>query len=277
MPSLYALAQSLDGFVPRSVIATLANHLLSLRGDERRFSTLPGRKWVNQQPDATFVSRGIHTSMTAQIRATAIETWCPYYTPKAGDVVIDVGGGIGEEAIIFSNMVGPTGRIISIEAHPITFACLEAAVDRLPFDNVIPMMIAIADKPGTVVISDDSSHLGNSIIDSGADGIVIESNSLDSVARDLKLDHIDFLKMNIEGAERLAIQGMNEIAPNVRHLAISCHDFIADAGGDDSFRTLSFVREKLHLLGFQTRMGPAPRNPWDSYTIYGDRALQPRA
>ena len=277
MPSFYSLAQKVDGFFPRSFMALLANGLSSLRGQSARFTALPGGLWVNRQSDATFVSRDIHTSKTAQVRAIAIETWCPYYTPKSGDIVIDVGAGIGEESIIFSNMVGPTGQIIAIEAHPSTYACLEASVECLTFKNVVPLQLAISDKRGTVLISDDDAHLSNSIMQSSGDGIEVESKSIDDVARDLGLDRIELLKMNIEGAERLAVQGMREIAPKVLHVAISCHDFIADSGGDDSFRTLSFVRDQLHFMGFRTQMAPAPKMAWDSYMIYGDRADPPKA
>jgi len=276
MPSLHSLSRKLEGIVPRSVMAVFANRINSLCGDTRRFSTMPGGLWVNRQPDATFVSRDMHTGWTEQVRATALETWCPFYTPTEGDVVIDVGAGIGEETIIFSNMVGPTGRIIAIEAHPATFACLNASIDHLKFDNALPLQLAIADQRGTVFISDDDAHLGNSIIHAQR-GISVESKSIDDVARELKLERIDLLKMNIEGAERLAVQGMSEIAPKVRHVAISCHDFIADAGGDDSFRTLSFVRDQLQLLGFRTQMAPVPKTAWDSYTIYGDRDDTPKA
>ena len=274
MPSLHSLSRKLEGIVPRSVMAVFANRINSLCGDTRRFSTMPGGLWVNRQPDATFVSRDMHTGWTEQVRATALETWCPFYTPTEGDVVIDVGAGIGEETIIFSNMVGPTGRIIAIEAHPATFACLNASIDHLKFDNALPLQLAIADQRGTVFISDDDAHLGNSIIQ-GQRGISVESKSIDDVARDLKLERIDMLKMNIEGAERLAVQGMSEIAAKVRHVAISCHDFVADAGGDESFRTLSFVRDQLQLLGFRTQMASAPKTAWDKYMIYGDRADQP--
>ena len=270
MPSLHSLSRKLEGIVPRSVMAVLANRMNSLRGDTRRFSTMAGDLWVNRQPDATFVSRDMHTCRTEQVRAIALETWCPFYTPTQGDVVIDVGAGIGEETIIFSNMVGPSGRIISIEAHPATFACLEASIDHLKFDNALPLQLAIADQHGTVFISDDEAHLGNSIIQAQR-VISVESKSIDDVARDLKLERIDMLKMNIEGAERLAVQGMSEFATKVRHVAISCHDFVAEAGGDDSFRTLSFVSEQLHQMGFRTRMAPAPKKAWDRFMIYGDR------
>src|SRR5271154_2216517 len=43
------------------------------------------------------------------------------YTPGVGDVVIDVGAGVGEEALTFSRAVGKHGRVICIEAHPRTY------------------------------------------------------------------------------------------------------------------------------------------------------------
>lgn len=39
---------------------------------------------------------------------------------------------------------------------------------------------------------------------------------------------MNFLKMNIEGAEQLAIKGMLWLIERTQHVAIACHDFIAD-------------------------------------------------
>ena len=53
------------------------------------------------------------------------------------------------------------------------------------------------------------------------------------------------MKMNIEGAERLAIRGMREGLPRTHTLCICCHDFLADICGDDLLRTREAVTEFL--------------------------------
>ena len=61
------------------------------------------------------------------------------------------------------------------------------------------------------------------------------------------------MKMNIEGAERLAIQGMAETLRHTEVLCVSCHDFLAKSGsGDDAgCRTRKLVREFLQQNGLR--------------------------
>jgi Protein-L-isoaspartate(D-aspartate) O-methyltransferase (PCMT) len=97
---------------------------------------------------------------TCSPRRPAISSFTKY-TPQAGAVVFDVGAGIGAEALLFSRLVGPSGRVVSIEAHPATYDRLVklCAVNRL--ENVTPLQVAVSDGEGNIVLSDDTHHLQN--------------------------------------------------------------------------------------------------------------------
>jgi hypothetical protein len=43
------------------------------------------------------------------------------YRPRAGDTILDIGAGLGEETLTFSRAVGDQGQVICVEAHPRTF------------------------------------------------------------------------------------------------------------------------------------------------------------
>ena len=255
MPSLHSLARSLDGRLTRKFIAAAANRVFALRGDPRRFSTDDAGRWVNRQAGATFVSPDIFTGLRDQVAARVKDRWCLAYTPGSGDVVVDLGAGFGDEALIFSNLVGPSGRVIAVEAHPNTFACLEETVRRSDAGNVNCVQCAVSDRDGFLNISDSDAHVGNSVVLDG--GLVpVPARSLDSLVDAVKIDRIDLLKINIEGAERDVVKAMDAIAPRVRHIVIECHDFVADAGGSDRFRTKAEVTAALEDLGFQVKGRP---------------------
>lgn len=269
-----SLLETMDkaGLRPLIAAAASAARWATRRGDQR-FSVDPSGNWVNRQPDATIVSPTIHASRFDAYRGLVLDNWAFQYRPKAGDTVIDVGAGVGEEAVVFSKLVGEQGRVISIEADPATLACLEETVRRSSLDNVTTVSCAIADRDGPVVIDQTDSHIANSIM-TGSTGCEVPGRSLDSLADELGLAQIDLLKMNIEGAERLAVKGMNRIARNLRHVVISCHDFIADGGGSAEFRTFDEVRQSLEALGFDIETRPDHADPWTRYYIYGsNRAL----
>jgi hypothetical protein len=103
-----------------------------------------------------------------------------------------------------------------------------------------------------------------------ADGTPVQAVTLASFVHDQAIDRVDFLAMNIEGAEVAALRGMAPVADCVRNVAIACHDFLADETGDEGMRTKADVRSLLREYGFEVREradGPG----WLRDFVYGVR------
>jgi methyltransferase FkbM-like protein len=83
-----------------------------------------------------------------------------------------------------------------------------------------------------------------------AKGIPVPATTIDAIHRNLRLGQVQFLKMNIEGAERFAIRGMTETLSQTEVLCISCHDFLAAVTGDDALRTKNTVKQFFQDNGF---------------------------
>jgi FkbM family methyltransferase len=172
------------------------------------------------------------------------------YMPGPGDIVIDVGAELGSEINLLSRLVGPEGHVYAIEAHPTTFQWLARRRDASGLTNVTPVNVAISDHAGTAWISDEADSL-ESRLTGDRTGHPVRALTLDDFMHKHSIDHVDFLKINIEGAERLAIQGMKNCASRIAHVAVGCHDFLADRLDDDWFRTKEVVRQSLLALGFE--------------------------
>jgi FkbM family methyltransferase len=178
--------------------------------------------------------------------------WLQHYRPQEGDVIVDVGAGRGEDTLTFSQAIGKAGRVIAIEAHPLSFAILESFCRLNCLSNVTRLRLALMDKPGSARITESqSSWIENAIDDSmeGA-GTLVQTSTLDDICEALKIKDIAFLKMNIEGAERKALLGMESILPSVQQVCVACHDFRADLGHGEKFRTRGFVEQFLAARGF---------------------------
>ena len=237
--------------------------------------------------------RGVHSALVSAHIWRARRVWVPIrsaargatareelardlffqqYTPRPGDTVLDVGAGAGEEAELLSRLVGPAGRVYAVEAHPATFAALESRCRAARLENVVPVHAAVSDRVGTVSFSDGASYRENRIVaDPG--GLAVPALTLDELVDRWALDQIDFVKLNIEGAEEAALRGLARHAVRVRHLTVSCHDFLADRGGAPSNRTNAAVRRLLWGYGFTvTGRGRGDRRHWTRPYLYGARS-----
>lgn len=257
-----AVLELLAGTHSRRLLAVGATYYARMRGgDVFRVFSRDGL-WVHQGSSGFIVDRAIDTTRTlSQMEASARANWEFLYEPAPGDIVLDIGAGIGDEAYRFSRAVGPTGLVVSIEAHPETYRCLAALCELNHLDNVRPLNLAIADVGGTVMIDDGESHVGNSIIRE-ASGFAVRSVTFGQLLADLGIDHVDYLKMNIEGAERLAMRGVPNGLERVTSLCISCHDFRADIGEGEGFRTKAEVAQVLRRSGFTIIPREDASDPW---------------
>lgn len=205
-----------------------------------------------------------------QCDAFARDVFLLDYALKPGDVVLDVGAGFGTEALPFSKMVGDSGRVIAVEAFPSTFRILQRVCELNDLRNVTLVHAAVMDTNEPVTMSDvgADSYLENKI---GAGGVEVRAVTIPDLIAQLKLDRVDFLKMNIEGAEAPALLGAKEVLGIVRHAAIGCHDFLADEKGDDSYRTKETVRALLEDAGFTIKVRDEDPRPWAAHYLYASR------
>jgi FkbM family methyltransferase len=206
-------------------------------------------EWVQRFPSCTLVEPRVTLWTPKEIERLSVDLWMHKYVPREGDTIIDVGAGTGWETLLFSRSVGRSGRVISIEAHPTVFRCLSKMRTENRLENVTLVHTAVADREGEVQLSDSPEHEGNSII-GGLSGIRVACTTLDHIFRSLGLSRVDLLKMNIEGAERLALSGMGEMVKKAKNVCISCHDFLANDGGPNELRTKADVITFLKQNGF---------------------------
>jgi len=136
--------------------------------------------------------------------------------------------------------------------------------------NVEPFQAAVGNSDAPVTIS--NLPLGRSDENRlDAAGVSVPGITITDLVSKFNLDRIDFMTMNIEGAEVAALEGARDVLPIVQNAAISCHDFVADETGDGSYRT----KEKVHALlveaGFNVIRRPADSRRWAVDFLYASR------
>ena len=101
--------------------------------------------------------------------ANATDSRFHVYQPRPGDLIVGAGAGKGEDTIVFSRAVGPAGKVLSIEAHPITFCCLHLFCELNHLQNVAPTNFALVDSARPVAIESLEGWHANRICHEGRD------------------------------------------------------------------------------------------------------------
>jgi FkbM family methyltransferase len=137
------------------------------------------------------------------------------HTPGSG-VFVDVGANVGTYAMVLARHVGAGGRVIAIEPHPVTQARLAFNTAASGFTQATLVAAAAGDADGELMIETDGDNLGASHIVSGEPkGIAIKVPSwrLQRILGDAGVNHVDALKIDVEGYEDRVLTGFFRDAP----------------------------------------------------------------
>lgn len=174
-----------------------------------------------------------------------------FYKPLPGDIIIDLGAGLGEEAIVYSKIVGSGGRVYAVEANPRVCKVLKRVIELNKFSNTKVLNIAICDHNGHVEIEDsDDSYISGSVNTGKKERTIsVEALGMDSFIEKYNIDKVDLLKVNIEGAEKFVMQTLVKHFDKVRNFSISCHDFRYNNGESVFFKTKDLVLSYFKAKG----------------------------
>lgn len=141
---------------------------------------------------------------------------------KKGDVVVDVGAFIGDNSLDFARLVGEKGKVYAFEANKKNWQLLKKNIEANNYKNILPVNLAVSDKTGKTKMyhnpfrsSSDRIYQKDSLnkpVDWKAEEI--ECTRLDDFIK----GKVDLLKIDIEGAEPLAIEGARRIVKENKHL-----------------------------------------------------------
>ena len=148
---------------------------------------------------------------------------------KPGDVTIDIGASIGVFSMLLSKCVGDKGKVYSFEPtrEGFKYLCENRLLNNAT--NVSPFNLAAWDKEDLVQMPMSSYSVNKQ----WANGVAIGK-----FLSDRGVTKIDFIKMDIDGAEPWAVKGLEEIFLNNPNLIMICEyypKYIEASNGDPKF------------------------------------------
>ncbi|GBD39716.1 2-O-methyltransferase NoeI [bacterium HR37] len=151
---------------------------------------------------------------------------------RPGMVVVDIGANVGYYTRLFSDLVGPSGLVIAFEPHPVNLMFLEKNLRNRANVNLIPK--AVGSERGIAKIYDSPVASGGASLhwfdqkwkfvkSRNVKEIAprlnreeiriweVEVVKIDDMLHELGVSKVDLVKIDIEGAEVVALQGAKQI------------------------------------------------------------------
>ena len=183
-----------------------------------------------------------------------------------GSVVYDVGANIGFFTLIFARLCGPDGLVYAFEADAANATLARRNVARNGFDHVIVSARACGAHNGFVTLHLAPYIGGHSIVATGTPAtdvgeVTVEVTRLDDFAA---LDGVrppDLVKIDVEGAEEIVLDGMVTLLATRRPVLLIELDDSDQAVHD---RRADALIERLRAIDYQVeRLADAyPEGGW---------------
>ena len=207
-------------------------------------------------------------------------------------VCIDVGASYGVYTVVLSRLVGPGGQVIAIEPRPRSLHVLRTARALLGVRNVRILPIAVSDRaggetlvtprrrwllpvPGRTFLKGGMEGSGGDYYDGwrdefgGAAEVDVPTATLDDVVQRARLERLDLIKIDVEGAELRVLHGAADALRRWRPVVIceieDRHTRKYGHGADDVLRALTDLGYRALVFtdpGHRqvTTVDPAERN-----------------
>jgi FkbM family methyltransferase len=162
------------------------------------------RMWLDDQDTLELATREVYEPFETALFKKEL---------KVGQTVLDIGANIGYYTLIAAKLVGPRGKVYAFEPDPDNFVLLKKNVETNGYTNVVLVNQAVSDKTRTAKLFLNKTNKGDHRLYDSKDGrpsISVQTVKLDDFFK--KLDKkIHFIKMDIQGSEARALNGMKAL------------------------------------------------------------------
>ena len=172
-----------------------------------------------------------------------------YWKPEPGDIVLDLGAYVGMYSYRAAQLVGDSGMVVAVEPNDSNLKLLRQNLAGMKNTRIIEAAIGEDNRLSWLHVSPKSTC--HSILGPKGDDVPVEIIAIDSLVRRLRLPRVDIIKMDVEGAELLALAGAKETLKGDVKLAIEYYHTAADRHQMQEDLTRTLTENGFHVRSNQ--------------------------
>jgi FkbM family methyltransferase len=183
------------------------------------------------------------------------------FHPKEGDTVVDIGAHMGRYTIPSSKSVGLSGKVVAVEAHPYNFKMLQHNLSLNKLTNVSTLNWAVYSKKARLKLYLPDEDLGYTMHHSLMTNylttkyskeierrfIEVEADTLDNLLKTREINQVNWIKIDVEGAEYEVLKGARETLSTNKSISI-----LVEVHGKDTYGpTMELLRSNNFNIEFE--------------------------
>ena len=234
-----AVVKEREGYAAGATVKA-QSHLIEEDSDGERWSTPYGEYWVPKRQVSSDFLFNLLGEREVQVYGG------PGWNVKAGDIVIDCGANVG--TFVVEALENGARLVVACEPSPSNAECLRRNFGKeLSAGQVIIYPRGLWDSSTTLRLALGDTPAGDSLTAETGDGMEVPVTTIDALVAELNLERVDFVKMDIEGAERRALAGATTTIRRFHpRLAISAYHLPDDPGAIKAVVKKAFDGYTLH-------------------------------
>lgn len=214
--------------------------------------------------------------------------WLGLIDIHEGDTVLELGGYHGDFARLAATKVGPSGQVITVEPHPENLEHLRK--NCADFENVEIVEGAVTESGGEGRLWLSGNPAGHRMRREEKDSeidesgfVSVETYTIDALCDEYGVEHIDFIKIDIEGGEIAALRGADRMLESTSRVMVEAYHGHPDPESEDRtcgpevYRILhrhmfkTAVTEDYMVFGWRKQMDKSPLLRRILFTVFSGR------
>jgi FkbM family methyltransferase len=185
---------------------------------------------------------------------------------RPGDTFVDVGANIGWFTILAARLVGEKGKVVAFEPSSAIYDHLTANVSLNGLSNVQAERTALSDTNGTAVLTGigvENAGTGTILATGGSLGEEVPTMRFDDYCSSAGLEYVALMKIDVEGAEMMVLEGATESlhAGSIGAIVIEVSDERLRSTGSSSTELIELLRGAGYTISRANTTGLQPLEP----------------